>query len=137
MLPSYLQSFNYKLHHNLLPVITLVREYRLDNNSCCLFCGVGPETTFHMFGTCEKMQILWRIASETVLAVTQKSFDFADIRKNLHLDLVCVMWVKIRDEPEAGHVRSGLAGPDVRVRSGPADFRPDLSRISRSFFYTF
>ena len=32
----------------------------------------------------------------------------------------------IRDEPEAGH-----------VRSGPADFRPDLSRICRSFFTHF
>ena len=42
-----------------------------------------------------------------------------------------------RDEPEAGHVRSGPAGPDVRVRSGPADFRPDLSRICRSFFTHF
>ena len=90
ILPSYLQSFNYKLHHNLLPVITLIREYALDNNSCCLFCGVGPESTFHMFGTCEKIQIVWKVASETVLAVTNKSFDFADIRKNLMLDLVCV-----------------------------------------------
>ena len=90
VLPSYLQSFNYKLHQNLLPVVTLVKEYALDNNSCCLFCGVGPETTFHMFGTCEKIQIVWKVASETVLAITNKQFDFADIRKNLMLDLVCV-----------------------------------------------
>ena len=42
-----------------------------------------------------------------------------------------------RDEPEAGHVRSGPAGPDVRVRSGPADFQPDLSRIFKYFFTHF
>ena len=90
MLPSYLQSFNYKLHNNLLPVSTLFREYALDNNSCCLFCGVGPESIFHIFGTCEKLGPIWKVASETILAVTHKQFDFADIRKNLMLDLVCV-----------------------------------------------
>ena len=90
VLPSYLQSFNYKLHNNLLPVSTLSREYALDNNSCCLFCSVGPESIFHMFGTCEKLKIIWKIASETVLSLTGKPFEFADIRKNLMLDLVCV-----------------------------------------------
>ena len=90
VLPSYLQSFNFKLHNNLLPVATLVKEYALDNNSCCLFCSIGPESIFHVFGTCEKIQIIWRIASETILSITQIPFDFADIRKNLMLDLVCV-----------------------------------------------
>ena len=90
VLPSYLQSFNYKLHNNLLPVNTMFREYALDNNSCCYFCGIGPESIFHVFGTCEKVQVLWRIASETVLALTHKQFDFVDIRRNLLLDLVCV-----------------------------------------------
>ena len=90
VLPSYLHSFNFKLHNNLLPVITLFREYSLDNNSCCLFCNVGPESTIHMFGTCEKLRIVWKVASETVLSVTNKQFDFANIRQNLMLDLVCV-----------------------------------------------
>ena len=49
VLPSYLQSFNYKLHNNLLPVVTLVREYALDNNSCCLFCSIGPESIWHIY----------------------------------------------------------------------------------------
>ena len=90
VLPSYLQSFNYKLHNNLLPVNTLVREYALDNNSCCLFCNVGPEAILHMFGTCEKLRIVWKVASETVLSLTHKQFEFADIRRNFMLDLVCV-----------------------------------------------
>ena len=88
ILPSYLQSFNYKLHNNLLPVVTLVREYALDNNSCCLFCSVGPESIWHMFGTCEKLQVVWKIASETVFCLTNKFFDFANSRKGLQLDLV-------------------------------------------------
>ena len=90
VLPSYLQSFNFKLYNNLLPVNTMFREYALDNDSCCLFCNVGPESIFHMFGSCEKLRILWKIASETVIAVTNIDFNFADLRSNLRLDLVCV-----------------------------------------------
>ena len=51
ILPSYLQSFNYKLYNELLPVNTMYREYALDNDSCCYFCCVGPESIFHMFAT--------------------------------------------------------------------------------------
>ena len=81
VLPSYLQSFNYKLYHNLLPVSTMFREYALDNNSCCLFCSVGPESIFHMFGSCEKLAVLWDIASETVFEVTGISLIFLGVGK--------------------------------------------------------
>ena len=90
VLPSYLQSFNFKLHNNLLPVATLSREYALDNGSCCLFCSVGPESIFHLFGTCEKLQKIWNMISEAVFCVTQKQFDFVELRKNLLVDLVSV-----------------------------------------------
>ena len=90
VLPSYLKSFNFKLYNNLLPVNIMFREYALDNDSCCLFCNVGPESIFHMFGSCEKLRILWRIASETVVAVTNLHFNFADVRSSLRLELVCV-----------------------------------------------
>ena len=59
-LPSYLQTFNYKLSHELLPVKTMFREYALDNDSRCTFCEIGLETTLHMFGLCEKLEIVWR-----------------------------------------------------------------------------
>ena len=90
VLPSYLKSFNYKLYHNLLPVSTMFREYALDNNSCCLFCSVGPESTLHMFGTCEKLVVLWDIASETVFEVTGNQFDFNGCKKAFSLGLVCI-----------------------------------------------
>ena len=88
VLPSYLQSFNYRLYNELIPVNTMFRQYCLDNDSCCYFCGIGPESIFHLFGTCEKLKNLWKIASETVLLVTGKFFDFEDVRKNMLLDLV-------------------------------------------------
>ena len=68
----------------------MFREYALDNNSCCLFCSVGPESIFHIFGSCEKLQVLWDIASETVFEVTGNSFNFLGAKKSLRLDLVCV-----------------------------------------------
>ena len=46
------------------------------------------ESIFHLFGTCEKLKILWKIASETVLLVTGRFFDFQNVRKNMLLDLV-------------------------------------------------
>ena len=63
MLPSYIQSFNFKLRNNFLPVNILYREYLLDNDSCCYFCHVAPESIYHIFGTCEKIQVLWDVPS--------------------------------------------------------------------------
>ena len=93
MLPSYLCSFNYKVHNDLLPVNTKFRMYCLDNDSCCYFCSVGPESIFHIFGTCEKLEVLWKIATETVFNVTQFHCDFTLLRKNLMLDLVSVPFI--------------------------------------------
>ena len=67
VLPSYLQSFNYKVHFNLLPLKSMFREWQLDNDSCCYFCEIGPETINHLFGTCEKLRGLWGILRETHL----------------------------------------------------------------------
>ena len=54
------------------------------------FCHVGPESIFHLFGTCEKLKELWTIASETVHFLTGRNFDFGYLRINLILDLVSV-----------------------------------------------
>ena len=53
-----------------------------------MFCNVGPESIFHLFGTCEKLRVIWKIASETVQTLTQKEFDFSKARNNLQLDLL-------------------------------------------------
>ena len=90
-MPSYLQSFNFKLHNNYLPLNTLFRNYSLDNDTTCYFCGVGPESIFHVFGTCEKLKPLWKIASQTVNELTSATnFDFLKLRLNLILDFVNV-----------------------------------------------
>ena len=91
ILPSYLQSFNFKLHNNYLPLNTLFRNYGLDNDTTCYFCGVGPESIFHVFGTCEKLKSLWKIASQSVNELTSATnFDFLKLRVNLILDFVNV-----------------------------------------------
>ena len=99
-LPSYLQSFNFRLYNDLLPVNTKFRHYALDNDSCCYFCCVGPESIFHVFGSCEKLKTLWKIASETVQLVTNFSFDFENNRKNMIIDLVHVNLENRRDKYE-------------------------------------
>ena len=86
-LPSYLQSFNYKLHFNLLPVKTMFREYALDNDSRCTFCEIGPETTLHMFGLCEKLEIVWRFLNRVFFLISHEEFNFQKMRKDFHLDL--------------------------------------------------
>ncbi len=90
VLPSYLQSFNFKLHNNFLPVNTLFRHYALDNETTCYFCNVGPESIFHVFGSCEKLKVLWKIASIAIENVTNKHMDMQNLRINLLLDFVKV-----------------------------------------------
>ena len=43
-----------------------------------------------MFGSCEKLKVLWKIASETISFITGKRFDFSILRANNILDLVNV-----------------------------------------------
>ena len=93
-LPSYLQTFNYKLHFNLLPVKTMFREYALDNDSVCYFCLIGPESIFHMFGSCEKLKFLWDFMSKVHFSLTMKHFDYAQPRRNLRIDLSTVPCVE-------------------------------------------
>ena len=87
---SVINCIVYKVHYNLLPVKTKFREYSLDNDTCCYFCLVGPESIHHIFGTCEKLKVLWKIATETVSSITPYNFDFYNFRRNLCLDLVPV-----------------------------------------------
>ena len=90
-LPSYLSSFNYKLHFEFLPLKCMFKEWQLDNDSCCMFCEVCYETTFHLFGVCEKLKGLWTILlRETHVLLTGEDFNYEYQRNNLKLDLVSV-----------------------------------------------
>ena len=90
VLPSYLQSFNYKAHFNLLPLKSMYREWQLDNDSCCYFCGVGYETIYHLLGTCEKLRGLWVILRETHFAISAIDFDYEYQRRNFRIDLTSI-----------------------------------------------
>ena len=90
VLPSYLNSFNYRLHFNFLPLKSLFRDWQLDNDSCCYFCNVGPETTYHLFGTCEKLKGLWMILKEAHFYLCAERFDYEHKRRNFKIDLTNV-----------------------------------------------
>ena len=85
-----LQSFNFKLHNNFLPVNTVFRQYALDNDTTCYFCNVGPESIFHVFGSCERLKVLWKIANATIENVANKQIDLLNLRVNSMLDFVKV-----------------------------------------------
>ena len=89
-LPSYLQTFNYKLNHDLLPVKTMFREYALDNDSVCYFCAIGPESILHVFATCEKLKFLWTFMSKVHFLLTTTHFDYEISRNNFQIDLTTV-----------------------------------------------
>ena len=74
-LPSYLQTFNYKLYKNILPVKTMFTEYALDTDSRCYFCDVGPESIWHLFGTCEKLKQAREMLQEVWLALNKLLFE--------------------------------------------------------------
>ena len=85
VLPSYLKSFNYKVHFNLLPLKSVFRDWQLDSDSCCYFCQVGYETVNHIFGTCEKLRGLWVILGEVHASVSGSDFDYELNRHNFNI----------------------------------------------------
>ena len=92
VLPSYLKTFNYKVHFNLLPIKSMFRQWLLDNDSCCHFCGVGYETVYHLFGTCEKLKGLWNILREVHTSIFGVDFNFEYNRRNFRVDLINVAY---------------------------------------------
>ena len=98
-LPSYLQSFNYKLYKGILPVKTMFREYGLDTDSRCSFCDIGPESIFHLFGTCEKLKKVWEMLTEVWLVFANQNFDFHHCRQNWQIDLTSVIYSGVYERP--------------------------------------
>ena len=89
-LPSYLQSFNYKLFKDILPVKTMFIEYGLDTDSRCYFCDIGPESIFHLFGTCEKLKVIWDFLKEMWFLFANQHFDFQLCKTNFQLNLTSI-----------------------------------------------
>ena len=61
-------------------------EWRLDNESCCYFCGVGQESTYHVFGSCEKLKGFWSFLSKLHVLLSGQVLCYINMRKNFHLD---------------------------------------------------
>ena len=82
-LPNYLNSFNYKVHFNLLPVRSKFTDYLLDNESRCPFCDFGFETLFHIMGKCKVLNVVWNFLDE-VMIMMNINYSFSTKRKLLH-----------------------------------------------------
>ena len=81
--PNYLNSFNYKVHFNLLPVKSKFMDFYLDNDSRCPFCDLNFETLFHIMGKCNILNVLWNFLDE-VMIILNIQYKFSSSRKLLH-----------------------------------------------------
>ena len=72
ILPNYLNSFNFKVHFNLLPVRSKFLDFALDNESLCPFCNLNYETQFHIFGKCTKLNFVWDFLEEVLNIMNMK-----------------------------------------------------------------
>jgi len=141
ILPSYLQSFNYKLHFNLLPVKSMFKEWQLDNDSSCLFCNVGYETVYHLFGTCEKLKGLWAILKNTHYQLFNEHFDYNFVRCNFNFDLVNISLNQRRYEKTLVYLNTVVNyniwryRNDCRYRFKEFNLKDLMSRIAKSIGY--
>ena len=91
--PSYLKTFNYKVHFDLLPVKNKFHSFCLDSREkiTCPFCNINLESAFHIFAKCSKLLQLWEILDETTKSCFngQCNYSFKDERfKMCRYDLV-------------------------------------------------
>ena len=88
--PNYLKSFNFRVHHNLLPVKRLFRDFALDNDSACNFCNLHPETHSHIFSQCKRLDLLWKFLDEVLilLNINSEDFNFAYAREMYNYDMI-------------------------------------------------
>ena len=68
----------------------MFREWQLDNDSCCYFCGVGYETVHHLFGSCEKLKGLWDVLRKVHNSIFRVDFNYQYNRNNFRIDLTNV-----------------------------------------------
>ena len=76
--PSYMKTFNFRLHFDLLPVKAKFQNFTPLNNSGCSFCFIHPETSVHLFAKCSTLTPLWDFLDDALNASfgTQCKYSF-------------------------------------------------------------
>lgn len=59
-------SFQYRLVMRILTTNTFLRLINLQDNNCCSFCEIVPETLEHLFMSCTFVKKLWNDISQYV-----------------------------------------------------------------------
>jgi len=91
--PSYLKTFNYKVHNDLLPVKNKFHRFALDSDEkiTCPFCNINIKSSFHLFAKCSKLRQLWEMLDEVIRVCFSGhcTFSFKSERAHkVHFDLV-------------------------------------------------
>ena len=53
---SYLQNFQFKLLHRIIPTNSFLHKIKLKNTNLCTFCKIHDETIEHLFFDCPVTQ---------------------------------------------------------------------------------
>ena len=93
--PTYMKTFNYKVHFNLLPVKNKFNHFCLDSEEkvTCPFCDIHFESEFHLFSKCSKLIVLWQILDEAIAVcfANDCKFSFEKCRvRQCHYSLVSI-----------------------------------------------
>ena len=93
--PTYMKTFNYKVHFDLLPVKNKFNHFCLDSEEkvTCPFCDIHFESEFHLFSKCSKLIVLWQILDEAIAVcfANDCKFSFEKCRvRQCHYSLVSI-----------------------------------------------
>ena len=61
---SYLQNFQFKLLHRIIPTNSFLHKIKLKNTNLCTFCKIHDETIEHLFFDCPVTQIFLKSLSK-------------------------------------------------------------------------
>ena len=92
--PTYMKTFNFKVHWDLLPVKEKFHNFTLDSREkiTCPFCNLNLESAFHIFSDCKKLGNLWNFLDETLkVCFDQKcKYSFVKCRRSWNFSVVDV-----------------------------------------------
>ena len=94
---SYLQNFQFKLLHRIIPTNSFLHKIKLKNTNLCTFCKIHDETIEHLFFDCPVTQIFLKSLSKQLkqyyknLIFDKKEYFFGFESGDLLVNLISII----------------------------------------------
>ena len=94
---SYLQNFQFKLLHRIIPTNSFLDKIKLKNTNLCTFCKIHDETIEHLFFDCPVTQIFLKSLSKQLkqyyknLIFDKKEYFFGFESGDLLVNLISII----------------------------------------------